>query len=70
MGILLTPEEREQYEVLSCEYGEEWDIDGLNKAQALKVLDEMEKPCPHVHKILPNRPKRACDTCMAEIRKE
>ena len=37
------------------------------KAQALKVLDELGKPCPHVHKILPNRPKRACEECMAEI---
>ena len=41
--------------------------DPLLKAQALKVLDELGKPCPHVHKILPNRPKRACEECMAEI---
>ena len=40
---------------------------GIAKAQAIKVLDELGKPCPHVHKILPNRPKRACEECMAEI---
>ena len=43
------------------------------KAQALKVLDELEKPCPHQyksHSFIPPIAKSKCSDCIIEIRKE
>ena len=37
---------------------------GIAKAQAIKVLDELEKPCPHKELLV------YCLPCMAEKRKE
>ena len=73
MGILLTEEE---YEIVHKHEGHErtfvnvWTVEPYLKAQALKVLDELEKPCPHVagHNFCFYR--KDCCECMAEIRKE
>ena len=41
------------------------------KAQAIKLLDELEKPCPCPRdKFSPAIPKRECSFCMLQIRKE
>ena len=65
MGILLTQKEFEK-----AEKKEKWkgDCEPIMKAQALKVLDELEKPCPHIN-IVYGFKKRDCPECMAEIRK-
>ena len=83
MGILLTPEETKQnsFRISTCpdpelvftqddgSYSKNYFFVGkdLLKAQAIKVLDELEKPCPH--ETYANL-KRECVDCMTEIRKD
>ncbi len=46
----------------------------LLKAQQQATVKDIavwgEEPCPHAHKVLPNRPKRACDLCWDELKKQ
>lgn len=64
MGILLTYDQ-----FIKHIYSKGVDYDGAFKAQSLKVLDEIEKPCPHGYSDEPNYRKN-CPFCMKEIRKE
>ena len=71
MGILLPKEDQIDYIGHDRDYSTTYDIDGLLKAQALKVLDDIEKPCTCPRdKFSPAKSKRECSFCMAEIRKE
>ena len=64
MGIILNSKERLKV-IDESRIGE--GVDYVMKAQALKVLDELEKPCPH--ETYANL-KRECVDCMTEIRME
>ena len=81
MGILLDKKEIAKIikESLSEEDKDledyEWTVSSTDeeiaKAQALKVLDEQEKPCTCPRdKFSPAIPKRECSFCMLQIRKE
>ena len=90
MGILLTPEETKQnsFRISTCpdpelvftqddgSYSKNYFFVGkdLLKAQAIKVLDELDKPCPHgltqQGYFRSFGMRKYCAYCMAEIRKE
>jgi len=42
------------------------EIVSLLSARLEKERKRWDEPCPHVHKVLVNRPKRACDICWKE----
>ena len=70
MKILLSDEEYEiahKAEGHSRTFINSWTVQPYLKAQALKLLDELNKPCPH--ETYANI-KRECEECMTEIRKE
>ena len=67
MGILLSDEEYEiahKAEGHSRTFINSWTVQPYLKAQALKLLDELEKPCKHFAKVF------NCPTCIEKIKKE
>jgi hypothetical protein len=67
--------EEEQKEILNkyIELGSRHFYSAGNRliiAQAKKILAWGDSPCPHDHYVNPNRPKRACNVCWDELRKE
>ena len=76
MGIRLEPEEIEKlwqgYERDDPFQETDWDAIVALAAQK-KLLEELEKPCPHrtvANGFLYSYPKFTCTNCMAEIKKE
>jgi len=68
MGILLSPREQSMY----VDYiHETWfDTEGICKAQAKKLIEELEKPCDnHTHHGW-QFSKKKCPECWAEIKAE
>ena len=82
MGILQTPEETKHFRISTCpdpelvftqddgSYSKNFFFVGqvLLKAQALKLLDVLEKKCPHTYED--NAHRKDCPYCVAEIRKD
>ncbi len=65
----LTPEERHTA-ILSTRTinGIVDTYDSVARAAQKKLLEWMEEPCPHVHRVFATRPMRACDVCMSDLR--
>ena len=71
MGILLNSKERLKI-IGESRIGK--GVDNVMKAQAIKVLNELDKPCQYTYTsaghAVEYRLKKYCPYCMTEIRKE